>query len=73
VNRSIRHQDNGGPLALFVDGQFVRVATAADEAARDRGQLLGGLSGSVEFLLVCPNHPTVSAVDCTTCVPLEDE
>ncbi|MBL7487044.1 hypothetical protein [Frankia sp. AgW1.1] len=76
MNESIRHQDDGGDLALFVDGLFMRLMTSEDMKRWETGDLTanagGLLGGSVEVLKTCANHPRVAAVDCTTCVPLDD-
>lgn len=70
MNPSIRHQDASGmagnPLGVFDrDGNRISVPAGVDpyDFAHERGY---------ETLNVCYRHPDMAAVDCTTCVPLED-
>ncbi len=80
MSRSLDHQDRAGrdqPLGAFINGELAAVVPAGDiyghrtraRIAAERGVHLL----AVELLLLCPEHQTVAAVDCTTCVPIEDE
>ena len=70
MNRSIDHQDASGmagmPL-IVIDrsGAEILVPPGADPSvfAQQHGH---------EALNRCLNHPDVPAVDCLTCVPMED-
>ncbi|MFI1194170.1 hypothetical protein ACH4T9_13045 [Micromonospora sp. NPDC020750] len=75
------HQDASGAagarLAVFVGGVFTEyVNTATDPYGYDAiARVLSGIaptSHRVEALLTCGNHPTVAAVDCLACDPVED-
>jgi len=70
---AIANQDRSGaagmPSGLFVDGRLVEiVADETDPAVIARQRALCG-----ELLVVCLDHPTVAAVDCTACAPLDDD
>ncbi len=78
MNHSIAHQDaagmSGAPLAVFHNGVLLAVVpdndshAIAEQVAREHG-----ISGGWEVLTVCHIHPQVAAVDCTDCVPLDEE
>lgn len=79
MNRSINHQDRSGaagmPLAVFTDGRYhcpvdMRHDPYGYQAAENT--LAARPNARVEVLTVCLYHPTIPAVDCTDCVPLED-
>jgi hypothetical protein len=63
----------GGKRGLFHDGQHLADIPAEDvSGAATRAIVaaeLGIPEGQIEALLVCLEHPTTSAVDCTTCAP----
>lgn len=75
MNRSIEHQDAAGELGILQDGLLI--AAAPDDAGeaynlRDRLADEHGVDRArYEVLKRCPEHPDVSAVDCTDCVPLD--
>ncbi len=73
---AIRHQDAAGnagaPLGVFADDRLIELAPAADrDGEQTRARVSARLGRPVEVLLICPKHPTVSAVDCTICIPLD--
>jgi hypothetical protein len=77
MNESMRHQDASAhmPLGVFLDGNLVAIVPADDlygEATRDQAAAERGLPANrLEVLQVCHRHPTLAAVDCTVCVPLD--
>ena len=76
MSESMRHQDASGhmPLGVFFNGDLVTIVPGGDktgEATRDRIAAAWDMPPNrFEVLQVCHRHPTVAAVDCTVCVPL---
>lgn len=76
--RTIQHQDAAGaagaPLGVFDGDTFLALVSTDDgQGDRSRAEYAARLGRPVEILLTCPNHPQTAAVDCTTCVPLDEE
>lgn len=78
---ALEHQDHSGaagaPLAVFnAYGGFVGNVPADDLGGERTLRALvvgvGAASQNYEILTTCINHPTVAAVDCTDCVPLDE-
>ncbi|MFF0822502.1 hypothetical protein ACFYUR_19235 [Micromonospora haikouensis] len=68
------HQDASGAagalLAVFIDGHLIQ---HVDPSVDPDGSLTAARHPAwAEVLLTCINHPTVAAVDCLTCDPMED-
>jgi hypothetical protein len=70
MNRSIAHQDRSGAAGLpliVIDRNGVEIPVPAGDDPSGFAEKHG-----YQALNRCLNHPDVPAVDCTTCVPLED-
>lgn len=77
---ALEHQDHSGaagaPLAMFnAYGAFISYLPKDDPSGertlRSIEWAVGAASQNYEILTTCINHPEVSAVDCTTCVPAD--
>lgn len=80
MNKSIKRQDAGGPLAVCLDGRVIDLApSGADYLSPEGIAALRGAAGAelglpeerFEILVTCAKHPKSSAVDCLDCEPLD--
>jgi hypothetical protein len=74
---AFENQDRATEVAVFVDGDRVATAppwerSAGKEAVVDwAAERFGVCPERIEVLKACLDHPSISAVDCTVCVPVE--
>lgn len=79
MNRCIERQDASAhmPLGVFLNDELVgTVASQRDDpygevAVQQIADERGAEPRGFEVLTLCHLHPTVSAVDCLTCEPVE--
>mgnify|MGYP006172341753 CR=1 FL=1 len=74
MNRSIAHQDKSGAAGMtliVVDRQGIEVPVP--DGIDPSAYVADHLGPGYEALVRCFNHPGVPAVDCTDCVPIDEE